>query len=190
MRTWCSAPESILFRLDNEIWYKYGGNLLKIKLHCVYLLPDKIVLQIGFIVMAAFSAAVYFVFLCYMVWRVFCNISIKRTALPSMSNARRLHYEGIIYRFEFLMLATLLCAAMTVIGFILGQFDEGGHWKWDEDVHIQLSSAFLTGVYGMWNIYIFALIILYAPSHKKWPTDSNLNGNYNNLHKLIFFFQI
>jgi Wnt-binding factor required for Wnt secretion len=56
-----------------------------------------------------------------MIWKVFCNISAKRTSLPSMSGARRLHYEGVIYRFKFLMLATLLCAAMTVIGFILGQ---------------------------------------------------------------------
>lgn len=54
-------------------------------------------------------------------FQVFCNISAKRAVLPSMSSVRRLHYEGVIYRFKFLMLATLLCAAMTVIGFILGQ---------------------------------------------------------------------
>lgn len=56
-----------------------------------------------------------------MIWKVFGNISARRSALPSMSNARRLHYEGSIYRFKFLMIATLLCAALTVIGFILGQ---------------------------------------------------------------------
>lgn len=60
-------------------------------------------------------------FLSYMTWKVFCNISIKQSSLPAMSTARRLHYEGLIYRFKFLMLATLLCAALTVIGFILGQ---------------------------------------------------------------------
>jgi len=49
------------------------------------------------------------------------NISAKRAVLPSMSSARRLHYEGVIYRFKFLMIATLLCASLTVIGFILGQ---------------------------------------------------------------------
>lgn len=69
------------------------------------------------------------------------------------------------------MLATLLCAALTVIGFIMGQVSEG-KWKLDDNVEVEFTSAFLTGVYGMWNIYIFALIILYAPSHKKWAADS------------------
>lgn len=63
----------------------------------------------------------YLIFLAYMIWKVFMNISAKRAALPSMSSARRLHYEGVIYRFKFLMIATLLCASLTVVGFILGQ---------------------------------------------------------------------
>ena len=53
--------------------------------------------------------------------KVFCNISAKRNSLAAMSCTRRLKVQGIIYRFKALMLATLLCAAMTVIGFILGQ---------------------------------------------------------------------
>lgn len=75
---------------------------------------------------------------------------------------------GIIYRFKFLMLTTLVCAAMTVIGFILGQATED-KWKWEgEYSSIEYTSAFYTGVYGMWNIYIIALLCLYAPSHKCW----------------------
>ncbi|XP_076353039.1 wnt ligand secretion mediator isoform X1 [Tachypleus tridentatus] len=125
-------------------------------------------LALVFIILAALSASLYFVFLCYMVFQVVRNISYKRTTLPTMSSTRRLFYEGIIYRFNFLMLATLLCAAMTVISYIIGQVSEG-HWKWDEDMKLEYTSAFLTGVYGMWNLYVFTLLILYAPSHKSYP---------------------
>ncbi|GLV43238.1 wntless [Carabus blaptoides fortunei] len=143
-------------------------------------------LALTFIILAGISAGIYFVFLCYMVWKVFCNISVKRTALPSMSVARRLHYEGIIYRFKFLMLSTLVCAAMTVVWFILGQIAEG-QWKWDDHMEWELTSAFYTGVYGMWNIYIFALLILYAPSHKQWPSES---GNDNSISEQIEFSRL
>ena len=135
-------------------------------------------LALTFIILAGISAGVYFFFLSYMIWKVFCNISAKRTVLPSMSSARRLHYEGVIYRFKFLMLATLLCAALTVIGFILGQVSEL-RWKWDDELELEFTSAFFTGVYGMWNIYIFALIVLYAPSHKQWPSEAEQRGSIN-----------
>ncbi|KAL6265526.1 protein wntless [Pogonomyrmex barbatus] len=132
-------------------------------------------LALSFIILAGISAGVYLLFLSYMIWKVFMNISAKRAVLPSMSSARRLHYEGVIYRFKFLMIATLLCASLTVIGFILGQVAEG-QWKWDEDLQLEMTSAFFTGVYGMWNIYIIALLCLYAPSHKQWPIEPSENS--------------
>ncbi len=58
---------------------------------------------------------------------------------------------------------------MTTVGFILGQFSEG-RYKWDENISIELSAAFHTGVYGLWNVYIIGLLFLYAPSHKNWNT--------------------
>lgn len=133
-------------------------------------------LALGFIVLAGVAASLYFVFLCYLVYKVFKNIGFKRSTLPSMSSARRLYYEGIIYRFKFLMMATLLCAALTVISYIIGQVSEGS-WKWDDSIKMEYTSAFFTGVYGMWNLYVFALLVLYAPSHKFYPSQSDSHSS-------------
>ncbi|XP_006011675.1 protein wntless homolog isoform X1 [Latimeria chalumnae] len=131
-------------------------------------------LAMAFIIVAGICACLYFLFLCFMVYQVFKNISGKRSSLPAMSKARRLHYEGLIFRFKFLMLITLACAAMTVIFFIISQVNEG-HWKWGEYT-VQVNSAFFTGVYGMWNLYVFAIMFLYAPSHKRYGEDQS-NGD-------------
>ena len=61
-----------------------------------------------------------------------------------MRAARRLHYQGLIWRFRFLMMATLITAALTVIGFIIGQVSEG-QYKWDEDISLEYTSGFMTG---------------------------------------------
>lgn len=36
---------------------------------------------------------------------------------------------------------------------------------------------FVLGVYGMWNVYICAMLMLYAPSHKKWPAEPMCSEN-------------
>jgi len=133
-------------------------------------------LALGFIILAGISAGLYFLFLCYLIRKVFLNIADRAASFQSMSQIRRLHYQGIIYRFKFLMLATLIAAALTVIGFIIGQVSEGAY-KWDEELgsSLQYTSGFLTGVYGMWNIYIFGLLFLYAPSHKNWGNEDTLS---------------
>ena len=131
-------------------------------------------LALGFIILAGISAGLYFIFLCYMIRKVFLTISNRATSFQHMARIRRLHYQGIIWRFKFLMLATVFTAALTVIGFIIGQVEEGGT-KWDEDIResgaLEYTSGFMTGVYGLWNIYIFGLLFLYAPSHKTWANE-------------------
>ncbi|KAK2496977.1 hypothetical protein MC885_009636 [Smutsia gigantea] len=124
-------------------------------------------LAMAFIIVAGICLCLYFLFLCFMVFQVFRNISGKQSSLPAMSKVRRMHYE-------FLMLITLACAAMTVIFFIVSQVTEG-HWKWG-GVTVQVNSAFFTGIYGMWNLYVFALMFLYAPSHKNYGEDQS-NGD-------------
>ncbi|XP_072275555.1 protein wntless homolog [Pyxicephalus adspersus] len=130
-------------------------------------------LAMAFIIVAGICACLYFLFLCFMVYQVFRNISGKQSSLPAMSKARRLHYEGLIFRFKFLMIVTLACAALTTVFFITTQVSEG-NWKWGE-FSVELNSAFFTGIYGMWNLYVFALMFLYAPSHKNYGDDQK-NG--------------
>ena len=65
------------------------------------------------------------------------------------------------------MAATLFTAALTTIGFIIGQVSEG-QYKWDENISLEYTSGFMTLVYGLWNIYVMGLLFLYAPSHKQW----------------------
>ncbi|XP_060072318.1 protein wntless homolog [Ylistrum balloti] len=142
------------------------GIQLKNPFFSVWTTPTGTNLALAFIILAGVAACCYFLFLCYMVVCVFKTISAKRMTLPSMSSLRRRFYMGLIYRFKFLMLVTLFCSAMTVIFFIISQLSEG-QWKWgDEDLNIQYTSGFFTGVYGMWNVYIFGLLSMYAPSHK------------------------
>ena len=82
--------------------------------------------------------------------------------------------QGIIFRFKFMIVATLVCAASTVIFFIIGQYSES-HWKWgDDEVRLEHGTAFMAGVYAMWNLYVISLLVLYAPSHKDMSQRAHL----------------
>ncbi|KAH8240385.1 hypothetical protein KR032_004904, partial [Drosophila birchii] len=70
------------------------GVQLRNPFYSIWTTPLGAKVAMTFIVLAGVSAAIYFLFLCYMIWKVFRNIGDKRTSLPSMSQARRLHYEG------------------------------------------------------------------------------------------------
>ncbi|XP_031564321.1 protein wntless homolog [Actinia tenebrosa] len=121
-------------------------------------------LAYAFIICAAVCACVYFLFLCVLVIKVFWNIRGKRATFKNMSRARRLNYEGLIYRFEFLMVVTLLCAGLTVVFFVISNVNEA-HWKFgSEESTVEISSALFTGVYGMWNVYVMSIMFLYAPT--------------------------
>ena len=50
-------------------------------------------LALGFIILAGISAGLYFVFLCYLIRKVFHNIADRSASFQSMSQIRRLHYQ-------------------------------------------------------------------------------------------------
>jgi hypothetical protein len=132
-------------------------------------------LAIIFLIIALVSAVTYFLYLCYHIYLVLANISSRSNTLPSMSMTRRMMYQGIIFRFKFLLQATLVCAALTLIAFLVGQWSEtqmqweldltpmGDQWEW--------KSAMFSTVYAMCNCYVITLMILYSPSHKEESND-------------------
>jgi hypothetical protein len=121
----------------------------------------------GMICVACGSVLVYFGLLVWLIGKVFFNFYKRKANLASMSQMRRAYYEGIIYRFNFLLLSTIFCAGMTIAFFIINNINET-HWRFSDShtASLNYSGGFLTGVYGMWNIYVSAVMIFYAPSHK------------------------
>ena len=65
-------------------------SVFKIFYHVPVLLNS---IQYAFIIFAAVCACIYFLFLCYMVFKVFWNIRGKRAAIPTLSRARQLQYQ-------------------------------------------------------------------------------------------------
>lgn len=133
-------------------------------------------LAILFILLASLATVAYLMFLGYHIYCVFDTISSKQTSLPAMSSTRRLFYQGVIYRFKFLLWATIVCAVFTTVAFVLSQivYDQSLMLDIDEshDNPIQWSSAMFTTICAMWNCYIITLLIFYAPSKKCMNVDN------------------
>lgn len=120
----------------------------------------------GMLCVACCSGLLYLSLLIYLLVKVFLNMYRKQSQLPAMNRMRRAFYEGIIYRFKFLLLSTLLCAALSIAFFIVNNI-YNVEWHFSEsDSAINYTGSFFVGVYGMWNIYVTAVMIFYAPSHK------------------------
>ncbi|KAI6184001.1 Protein of unknown function DUF1171 domain containing protein [Aphelenchoides bicaudatus] len=127
---------------------------------------------------ATLCSILYFAFLVYKIFRAWSTIKQKRAAqLYRMSEHSRLKVENVIYRFKFLMFFTVTCALFTIISYFLKQYGENSLHGEDYDESSWLSnstSAFFTGTFGMWNIYVLLLLSMYAPSHKYYANAQML----------------
>ena len=127
------------------------------------------------ITIASCACLAYLVFLLYYIYLAFNTISGKQTSLPKMQITKRLKYQGMIYRFKFLLIATTVCAVSTLIFYGLSHRND---WSYDEEAvnsapTIEWTSAMLTTVCAMWNLYVIILMILYAPSYKGLSVGAN-----------------
>ncbi|RWS18011.1 wntless-like protein [Dinothrombium tinctorium] len=144
-------------------------------------------LTLIFITTALIFSALYFGFLSYNIWSVFRNISTNQTSLRALCSSPRLIHSGIIYRFKFLLLTTLICAALTIVAFIMDEVSEEVN-QFDDDsysTYLDWSSAMFTTVYAMWNCYIMTLLILYAPSHKGQEANVDTGSEEMEFYNLI-----
>ncbi|MFH4976500.1 hypothetical protein AB6A40_003209 [Gnathostoma spinigerum] len=133
---------------------------------------------------AAFCAFLYFFFLTYKVIKVWLTIKSKRAGqLYKTNENRRLKVEAVLYRFKFLMFFTLICAAFTIASYIMKQYGETQMHNADSDDSLLMhsTSAFFTGTFGMWNIYVVLLLAMYAPSHKQYSNATLLNEETTDL---------
>ncbi|CAF1068021.1 unnamed protein product [Adineta steineri] len=140
--------------------------------------------SLTFLVLAGLSSFVYILCLLVLVIRVFWNIRSKQGELAAMRRIRRLMYQGAFYRFQFLLLSTLLCAILTIVWYCLSQIYET-EWVWDTEKRpkIHYSGAFITGIYGMLNIYVFAVLILFSPVISNVDDmDALTNDDGNTIH--------
>lgn len=123
---------------------------------------------------ASLASVAYLGFLLYYIYLAFETISGKQSSLPKMQITKRLKYQGMIYRFQFLLYATTICAISTLIFYGLSHRNE---WSYDDEslttsVSIEWTSAMLMSVCAMWNLYVIVLMILYAPSYKGFIAGS------------------
>lgn len=125
-----------------------------------------------FILTASVASLTYLGFLAYYIYLAYRTISNKQTSLPAMPLTRRLMYQGVIYRFKFLLSATLICAFSTFLFYVFTQKSQIDDERYGES-SIEWTSAMFITVYAMWNLYVMVLLIFYAPSHKGLDGDSS-----------------
>lgn len=117
------------------------------------------------IVAGATSGAIYCSFLFYLIFKVFQAMKEKKRQMERMSRNKHHIFEGVVFRFKFLMGATLVLASITIGFFVLVQVQESSiYFAMTQDYNVD--AMFSIGVFAVWNIYAMAVMLLYAPSHR------------------------
>ncbi|TFK01019.1 ribonuclease-like [Platysternon megacephalum] len=75
----------------------------------------------AFFTIAGICLCLYYLFLCFLVFKVFQNFHGKPLSLPPIKKTCRIQNQELNIGFKFLMVITLICAAMTIIIFIVRQ---------------------------------------------------------------------
>ncbi|KAL5253393.1 hypothetical protein ACHWQZ_G013245 [Mnemiopsis leidyi] len=122
------------------------------------------------ILVSAGCAAFYILVLIYLMIRASISMSRKRASLVNVGRVRQMYYEGLITRFKVMVYGTVVCGLLTVIMFIMINVNEM-YYKWGRsEKTIEISSGFLVGIAGLWNLYVLNILLLYAPTSS---TDKN-----------------
>ncbi|ROT75357.1 putative protein wntless [Penaeus vannamei] len=119
-------------------------------------------LAMGMAVLKCILGGVYFCFLSYLIWKAFTDIGRRYQSLANKDQPNELS-RPTFKRYRAMMAATHICAALTIIFIVLLRVSEAQATGY-ENIKLEYTSGFFTGVYGTWNIYTFSLLCLYAPS--------------------------
>jgi len=146
------------------------GIQLQNPFYSIWMMDFWIDFVVGFLILSGILAGLYLLLLCYSIRKMF---KIKHNKTNSYHHLSPVSHTRF-WRFELIMLVTMLTVTLTLIGFIIEQVAEDAY-KWNEYLGetMEYTSGLITGVYGMWNIYVFTLLFLYAPSSKQWRYGAN-----------------
>lgn len=106
----------------------------------------------------------YLINLGYIIFKVSYNLFKRQQHFIG-----RLHAEGLIIRFQIIIGFTLLCAIASLVAFYYNEATDSPVVI--NEHHIQVQSAIYTGLYVLWNLYVLSVMLLYAPSHKRYSSD-------------------
>ncbi|KAG7175954.1 protein wntless-like [Homarus americanus] len=72
---------------------------------------------------------------------------------------------GVRWREALMLVVSWLCVLLTAVEFIIKRLHDG-MWIWEDifgNLEIENTSGLLLGIYSMWNVFTFVILIVYPP---------------------------